>query len=721
MELVGILFGAAFTCAASWSLGRLLLGDSCRDDGVRFVSGAAILSLLVCALCAGGLVYPLTLLALGAAVLALAWRLTRGTHASPACVARTPRAQRILWTVAFGAFFVLYLSNAMAPEISPDGSAYHLGLVSRYLREHGFVRITDDLYAAMPAGVEMLFLFAFAFGRHSAAALVHFAFLIALVWQVYTYARRRGFPMAGASAALLVFASPLAGIDGVSAYNDVAVAAIAFTLFHLLELWDEERNPRLLVAIGLTAGFAFAAKYTAGPAVIYALGFVLVKSRKGVLPVAACASLMMAPWLLKNWIYLQNPVAPFFNLQFPNPYVMASFEESYRRVFSLYQLKSRWQIPMQVTVYGSVSGLLGPVFLLAPLGLVLLRRREGRRLWLAALVFSVTYFSNIAARFLIPPMPFVALALALALSAVPYLPVAVAVLSAAISWPAFVPLYAHGDAWRLVRIPWKEALRLRPESQYLERRLEHYAIVRLIEEKTAPGATVFTFVPIPEAYTSRRIRVEYQSAANQIAGKILWTAAAPEYAPTWRLRFRFPAQPLRGLRVVQTNRGEDTWSIHEFRIYHGEHEVARAPEWRLTAQPYPWSIQDAFDNSLVTFWLCGETLRPGQFVQVDFHGLLTANSVELEAAPNQFAARFKLEGINNAGRWQLLAGAPTPGDAPRPLALRRAVTAELKRRGIDYLLVFDSDNGATDLRLNTDLWNLRLVGEYKTARLYQLL
>jgi hypothetical protein len=231
---------------------------------------------------------------------------------------------------------------------------------------------------------------------------------------------------------------------------------------------------------------------------------------------------------------------------------------------------------------------------------------------------------------------------------------------------------------------------------------------------------VFTFVPVPEAYTSRRIRVAYQSAANQIAGKILLTAVAPEYAPTWRLRFGFPRQTLRGLRVMQTNRGDDTWSIHEFRIYDGDRELPRAAEWRLTAQPYPWGIQDAFDNSLATFWLCGETLKPGQRVQVDFHGEQTADSVVLEAAPNQYAARLKLEGQDAAGRWQLLAAAPTAGDAPRPLGLRRAVAGELKRRGIDYLLVFETDNVAEDLRVNADLWGIRAVGDDKGARLYQL-
>jgi hypothetical protein len=723
LEPLAILFGAAFTCAVNLALGALMLDDACRDPGVRFVCGAAVLSLLVCALCGAGLAYPLVFLAIGAA--ALGWQYWIA-HTRPIGAevkgrgSQARKATKIFWGILFGIYVLLYLSNAMAPEASPDGAGYHLGLAARYLREHGFVRITDNLYAAMPAGVEMLFLFAFAFGRHSAAALVHFAFLAALVWQVFGYSRRNGFPVAGAAAALVVFASPVVGIDGTSAYNDVAVAAIAFTLFYLLQVWDEDRPPRLLVAIGLVAGFAFAAKYTAWPAVAYAVGFVLFKDRKAVLPVAGCAAVAIAPWLLKNWIYFQNPVAPFFNRQFPNPFVRVEFEDTYRRMLAMYHLKSRWQIPMELTTYGSLSGLLGPVFLLAPLGLIALRRREGRQLWLAALVFGANYFSNIAARFLIPPLPFVALAMMLAFSAVPGLAVAVAVLSVVLSWPAIVPRYAHTDAWRLARFPWREALRIRPAGPYLERYLTYYRLDRFIEQTTAPGSTVFTFVPIPEAYTSRHIRVEYQSASNQIAGKILWTAIAPEYAPTWRLRFHFPLQTLRALRVVQTGSGEDRWSINEFRIYQGGGEVARAPNWRLTAQPYPWNIQDAFDNSLATFWLSGDTVKPGQFVQVDFHGGQAADSVVLEAAPNQWNARLKLEGQDATGQWHLLAGAPAASDATRPLGLGRAVVAELKRRGIDYLLVFDTDNGATTLRVHADLWGLRAVGDDKGVRLYKL-
>jgi hypothetical protein len=45
---------------------------------------------------------------------------------------------------------------------------------------------------------------------------------------------------------------------------------------------------------------------------------------------------------------------------------------------------------------------------------------------------------------------------------------------------------------------------------------------------------------------------------------------------------------------------------------------------------------------------------------------------------------------------------------------------ELKRRGNDYLLMFDGEMGAGDLQLNAQLWGILQVGEYKGARLYQL-
>ena len=115
------------------------------------------------------------------------------------------------------------------------------------------------MYANLSQGIEMLFLFAYAFGRHSAAAVVHFAFLLALPWSMLNYGRRFGFAGAGAAGALLVFLSPVVGRDGTTAYNDVAVAAVIFAVFQLVEIWSENRHPGLLVPIGLAAGFSIGA------------------------------------------------------------------------------------------------------------------------------------------------------------------------------------------------------------------------------------------------------------------------------------------------------------------------------------------------------------------------------------------------------------------------------------------------------------------------------
>jgi hypothetical protein len=727
VAVLAIFSGVLCTLAVATALGGWLLGPSCRNEGTRFVTGASLLHLAVFCLAAAGLLYPWAIVAVGFAAVMFGYQASR-----PAAVTHTDLwigrqavalgKLRWLFLAIFAVYFLLYLSNALAPEASPDGAGYHLGLVGRYLREHGFHRITDNFYAALSQGAEMVYLVAYVFGQNSAAALVHFAFLIALVWQMFCYARNAGLPLAGACAALLVFASPAVGIDATSAYNDVALAAVAFTLFFLLNLWDDARAGRLLLAIGLVAGFSYAVKYTAWPAVPYAIGFVWWKSRsrRTALIVATGAAVMILPWMAKNWLTYHNPVAPFFNHLFPNPYVTAAFETEYRRMFTTYGLPSRSKILMEVTTYGSLSGLLGPVFLLSPVALLALRRREGRHLLLAALVFGVNYFSNIGTRFLIPPLPFVALALAFVLAAWPGVLVAVALVHSVISWPGMVRKYAHPDAWFIRHMPWQAALRIRPADPYLEDRLIYYGVTRMVEQNTRPNSAIFTFTPIPEAYTSRRIVISFQSAGNRVLNDILYSAIVPEFQPTWRVRFTFPRQPLGAVRVVETASSTELWRIHEMRLFDGVRELPRDPRWRLRAQPFPWGIQDAFDNNPVTFWISGEYPRPGHFVEVDFGAPASVDSVTIETAPNQLPLQFRLDGRDPSGQWKPLAARPETFDAHAPLGMRRAAAEELKRRGIDYILAFDGELGADDFQRNSDLWGIRPISEHKGARLYQL-
>ncbi|HEV2444978.1 MAG TPA: hypothetical protein VGS58_03615, partial [Candidatus Sulfopaludibacter sp.] len=452
--------------------------------------------------------------------------------------------------------------------------------------------------------------------------------------------------------------------------------------------------------------------------------FVAWKSRriKDLAVLVSTVALMIVPWLARNWIWVRNPLAPFFNNLFRNPYISYWFEVGYRNELAHYELPSRWQIPMQVTVHGGLVGILGPVFLLAPLALLALRQREGRHLMLAALVFGVNYFSNIGARFLIPAVPFVALALMLAIRSVPALAIGIAVVHAALSWPPIIKQYALPESWHLTKVPYREALRIKKQDEYLASHLFFVDEERLIEANTAPGSTIFMFRSIPEAYTSRRLLVGWQSSETFISGLILQSACEPSLQPTRRIRFAFPRQSLTAIRLVQTAAAgwNDVWTIHELRLYDGGRELPRDPTWRLTADPYPWGIQDAFDNSLTTMWRAGEALRPGARVAVDFHRQEQTDAVAIETAAGQSGLRLRVDGLDASGAWRPLADTPQVYDVPAPLGLRGAAALELKRRGIDYLLAFDDESQTEDLRRDPAKWGVRQVGQTKLARLFQL-
>lgn len=159
---------------------------------------------------------------------------------------------------------------------------------------------------------------------------------------------------------------------------------------------------------------------------------------------------------------------------------------------------------------------------------------------------------------------------------------------------------------------------------------------------------------------------------------------------------------------------------HLLRVFDGGQEVPRDPGWRASAHPDPWGVSEMLDGRWITFWLCGHTMQPGQFVEVEFGQARTMDAVRIDTAPNQYGIGLELEGRDASGAWKTLARQPEIRDVPAPPGLRRAAAEELKRRNVDYLLLFDGDFGAADLRQNSALWGVREVGEYQGARLYQL-
>ena len=110
---------------------------------------------------------------------------------------------------------------------------------------------------------------------------------MALVFLILSYGKRIGRPEVGVAAAIFTYASPIVLRDASIAYIDVALAAVLFALFYLLQIWDENRDPKMLVPIGILAGFGYEVKYTAFVAVPYAVGFIAWKLWRARKPLAA--------------------------------------------------------------------------------------------------------------------------------------------------------------------------------------------------------------------------------------------------------------------------------------------------------------------------------------------------------------------------------------------------------------------------------------------------
>lgn len=723
------LLGAAVTVAACYATGALAIdyleARLKREERfpLAFVLGASLLHLAIFAALALKIAYRPVLIAMmaaaiGAAVWRGAWKL-KGESFAPLDV-----SLKVLGGAIFAFFTVLYFFHAWAPESSPDGSGYHLGLVTRYLRAHGFEQVTTNMYANLSEGVEMLYFPAFAIGKHSSAALVHYAFLIALTMLMFAYGRRIGRPWVGAAGALLMYVSPVVGMDGSIAYNDCGVAAIAFSVFYWLELWDETRAAKLLIPIGLLAGYCYAAKYTAFVMAIYAFGFVAWKTKRlrPALIVAACAAAMMIPWIAKNAIYAANPAAPFFNKLFRNPYYRIVSEQEYTAYLSNYGVENKWTLPLEVTVRGqNTGGLIGPVFLLAPIALFALRFREGRRLLLPGLILLAPYMTNVGTRFLIPCLPFFSLAMALA---VPWTPLLAAILVAHawLSWPSHIPAYSAQYAWRLDRILWKQAIRKIPQDRYLSQNFAGYGVARMIDDNVPKGARVLAVSGAADAYTAHEVLVGFQSAGNDDLADILNAGWDEGRQPTRRRMFRFPAQRVKRVRMLQTGTGVplEEFKAAEVRFYFQGKELPRDPAWKLRAWPNPWDVQAAFDNNPATRWRSWETASPGMFIETDFGGYRMIDAAALETSSDYQNIHLQLESMDPSGQWVKIAGEPFDEIIPLDPNIRRWASRELHERGIDYILMQDTDWGAEDMREDPGSWGFKEIAKGHGARIYQV-
>ena len=612
------------TIAAVWSAGKAVAPRLAPP--VSFGLGAIVISYSVFALM---LMHRANLLALTALLLiAIVAGQTRGFGAA---WVRPP----LLPVVICAPFAIWYLVNALAPEVQADANVYHLLPALDSLRHAGFSK-TISFYDRLPQAFEMLFVPAWRIGGSSSAKLVHFAFLLASAPLIVLLAERLELPrMTGAIAAALYFCTPIVGVAGTSAFNDAAL--VYFSLCAVLLAMEDEP-----VYAGLLAGFCYAVKMTGLVAVPVALAFFFWRRQwrsAAICGMAAIATL--CPWLIRNWVQTGNPFAPFLNAWFPNPYFYVITEQTLAANLGNYGV-SFWQRFPELLTGSRLQGVTGPAFALVPLALIgAWSRRSGLLLIALAAAFSLPWWMNAGARFLMPALPFLALAIC---AAVPFRAAAVIlILHAITSWPAVLPLYSP-RVLQLRDFPLSAALRFETAQHYLERISPDYRYAKMAEANTPPNARIFDLTGVHAVYANREFVGFWSSSlgARLLEGlEFARTKGAPLLAATVA---QFGAKPVCGFRVVRTASTIQPWSLTSVDLRRGKHcyhESFRVASDSIH-QPVgiPLRIRSQPGVPVVHSEACGSR----DFVQVDTGRFpVTADSVQVLWPAEDQAAHMRVD------------------------------------------------------------------------------
>jgi hypothetical protein len=699
IQLLSAIAGAALVIAAAWLAGRAVVPKlaPCLSFGI----GAALLSYLVFALM---LLHQATRPVLLAVLLVCI----------AAGVARRPRLSfgrpPLLILAICLPFVIWYLINALAPEIEADPNVYHLQPAIDALRYSGFSR-NISFYERLPHGVEMLFVPAWLIGGGSAAKLTHFAFLIATLPVIVLIARRLGLPeIARHAAAAFYFCTPIVGLAGTAAFNDAAL--VYFTAIAIALAIEDQP-----IYAGLTAGFCYAVKMTGIIALPVAMGFFVARKQwRAAFVCGATALVTCSPWILRNLIETGNPFAPFLNRWFPNPYFYVLTEQNLTANLRSYGVSFSERFP-ELLAGSHLHGIIGPVFMIAPVALLAIRRRGGALLLAITLILSIPWWMNAGARFLMPALPFLTLGICAALPS--RLAVAMLALHAVVSWPPLVNVYTPRSL-QLKRFPWQAALRIESEPSYLRRTSLDFQYAKLVEENTPPNARILDLVGIHRALTNREFIGSWSSALGIRSLEALEFARVQGKPAFTIIDAGFDRQPVCGFRVIETANTPELWNLHALELRNGGERIDDHKGWTVSSTVNRWELPFAFDTNVVSRWSTWKAAERGMFVQADIDPPVEADSVRLLTPVAARSIDVQVE-ICRAGAWRRVPSHST--DAPL-MNLRPAATETLKKAGITHIVTPAAYQGigllGEKLVNEADEWNLEAVANLYAIYLVKL-
>lgn len=291
--------------------------------------------------------------------------------------------------------FLLALISSIAilsyvPPVSKDALTHHLAVPKLYLNHGGIYEIPSLEFSYYPMNIDLLYMIPLYLGNDIPAKYIHFIFALLTGWLIFDYLKRRINNLSALFGALLFLSIPIIVKLSVTVYVDLSLVFFSTaSILFLLKWAEKDFQLKYLIISALSCGFALGTKYN-GLILLFLLTLFIpfiysryfqnsTRSQYRAIYYGVfflfISLLLFSPWLIKNFVWTNNPLYPLFDNWF-NPANVDSINSigpfAQRRM--LYQ-ESLWEtllIPLRIFFQGQdnnpryFDGKLNPFLVILP-------------------------------------------------------------------------------------------------------------------------------------------------------------------------------------------------------------------------------------------------------------------------------------------------------------------------------------------------------------------
>lgn len=326
----------------------------------------------------------------------------------------------------------------LTPPISRDALTHHLAVPKLYLSHGGIYEIPFMVFSYYPMNLDLLYMIPLYWGNDIVPKYIHFSFALLTAWLIFAYIVRRTDITWGLLGVVFFLSTPIIVKLSITVYVDLGLIFFSTaSLLLLLKWYGSGFRMKFLILSSISCGLAMGTKYN-GLITFFLLTFFIpfvysryAQNKKpdffrvvgyGAI-FAVIAAMVFAPWMIRNYLWTNNPIFPLYDQWFNPQYGNAKEWGGIIAYRALIHDESWWQIallPVRIFFQGQdgspkyFDGRLNPLLLVFPLFAFFRFKGDSRNLQIekkillafVVLFFSFAFFNtNLRIRYISPIIP----------------------------------------------------------------------------------------------------------------------------------------------------------------------------------------------------------------------------------------------------------------------------------------------------------------------------